>query len=171
MSTTRLAWRLLTVGLALTGLAGCAGLSGGNVTVRFQSEPSLSPQAPVESDDRPIGEVVAVGRETPRGSKRSAPTARLAVDAAHLDELRQGSVFIVEEDAGGRRLRLEQTDPSGPAKTGELVFLGFASYREYLAWRVAAVGSRKVDEVLRLLDDALRGLDRTPWPGPDPSYR
>ena len=171
MSILSFACRFLLFGLLLTGLAGCASLSGGNVTVRFQSEPNLSPQAPVTLNDAIIGEVASVGREKPRGASRNAPAARLAVDAAYLDELRQGAVFIVEDDAGGRRLRLEQPDPNAPPNSGDLVFLGFGSYRAYLVWRAARIGSRKVDEVLRLLDDALRDLDRTPLGDPEARQR
>lgn len=161
----------------LLAATGC-GLLSDSVVIRFEDRPRVNVGAPVILERERIGKVTSVERETAPsgqggqgGQGAGGWTAKASIDGSRRERLRRSSIFIVDEDEGGPFLRYEIVDPASPPAERGQAFLGFNSYPDYLAWRAGRLGTRKLDEFFRILEDALRDLDAGGFPGRQPSQR
>jgi hypothetical protein len=145
---------LLALGLA----ASCAGgfstfLSGRTpVTVRMEGGGDIAPPIPVLMKGTRIGDVVGV-----RTDDRGKTSLSLAVDKEFRDSLKQSAVFFRRQDEAGDSLVYEVLDLSSPRKEGDLVYVGFPSYEQFLAWRARNLASEKLGEFLDILGGILKG--------------
>jgi hypothetical protein len=83
------------------------------------------------------------------------------VDKEFRDSLRQGAVFYRRQDQAGDTLVYEVLDPASPRKEGDLVYVGFPSYEQFLAWRAKNLATEKLGQFLDILQDILKNQMQT----------
>lgn len=167
-------WLCLVLLPVLAGCSDTATLPGGvcnpvshrKAVVRFAvvlDDTRLPLGTPVALQGRAIG---AVAEIAPAGNgTRSDVTVCLRQDA--LPGLAAVTVFYVDATAPLPVLACAPVEGAGPGAPGgqDLVFAGFASQEEYLAWRAGRAVQQGLGQLLQGFEQIIQGL---PIPSPDP---
>ncbi len=136
----------------------CNPLDSTKVTVMLQGDARPVPPMAVTLDGEVIGQVKDVSRE--QGSR---PVLTLCMQSKAAEKLNKLTVFYLDSGNGHVSLACvlasaDQADGGQAAEKPEnMLFLGFSSYDDYLAWKASSIVKKGVSGFLNALDKALSG--------------
>jgi len=133
------------------GKGACNPLTSKKALVKLQAKADIVVPSPVTLNGVTIGQVTDAALDS-----QNKPLLSLCLEKKFLEGLRKTTVFYVNKEGAGTTLVCEVIPDDATPIGDDPVFLGFDSYSNYLAWRTENIVKKGVNDLLKVIDGALK---------------